>query len=163
MLIQGLAFSRRLSKCWPEALHSVGAQLMLVGGGRRAGQAPTCHLSLQTNIIHTAKYNFFSFLPLNLCEQFRRMSNLYFLLIIILQVGRGGAGQPPWGSALGSPPPGSPPSAPWPAGSVDPGAVSPCGRLCGYGAGVRLPTPRKHLHGWVPTAQPGAWHTGGAQ
>uniref|UniRef100_A0A8C4MWJ0 Phospholipid-transporting ATPase n=1 Tax=Equus asinus asinus TaxID=83772 RepID=A0A8C4MWJ0_EQUAS len=39
----------------------------------------------KTNIIHTAKYNFFSFLPLNLCEQFRRMSNLYFLLIIILQ------------------------------------------------------------------------------
>ncbi|XP_053766427.1 phospholipid-transporting ATPase IK-like [Desmodus rotundus] len=37
------------------------------------------------NIICTAKYNFFSFLPLNLYEQFRRMSNLYFLLIIILQ------------------------------------------------------------------------------
>ncbi|XP_023393872.1 phospholipid-transporting ATPase IK [Pteropus vampyrus] len=37
------------------------------------------------NIIHTAKYNFFSFLPLNLYEQFHCMSNLYFLLIIILQ------------------------------------------------------------------------------
>ncbi|XP_054574342.1 phospholipid-transporting ATPase IK [Eptesicus fuscus] len=37
------------------------------------------------NIIHTAKYNFFSFLPLNLYEQFHRMSNLYFLFIIILQ------------------------------------------------------------------------------
>ncbi|XP_060037905.1 phospholipid-transporting ATPase IK isoform X2 [Erinaceus europaeus] len=39
----------------------------------------------KTNVIHTAKYNFFSFLPLNLFEQFQRMSNLYFLLIIILQ------------------------------------------------------------------------------
>ncbi|KAL6032203.1 hypothetical protein STEG23_020875, partial [Scotinomys teguina] len=39
----------------------------------------------KTNAIHTAKYNFFSFLPLNLFEQFHRMSNLYFLLIIILQ------------------------------------------------------------------------------
>nr|XP_048316334.1 phospholipid-transporting ATPase IK isoform X2 [Myodes glareolus] len=39
----------------------------------------------QSNAIHTAKYNFFSFLPLNLFEQFHRMSNLYFLLIIILQ------------------------------------------------------------------------------
>uniref|UniRef100_A0A8C3WVX5 Phospholipid-transporting ATPase n=1 Tax=Catagonus wagneri TaxID=51154 RepID=A0A8C3WVX5_9CETA len=37
------------------------------------------------NAIHTAKYNVFSFLPLNLYEQFHRMSNLYFLLIIILQ------------------------------------------------------------------------------
>nr|XP_048316326.1 phospholipid-transporting ATPase IK isoform X1 [Myodes glareolus] len=39
----------------------------------------------RSNAIHTAKYNFFSFLPLNLFEQFHRMSNLYFLLIIILQ------------------------------------------------------------------------------
>ncbi|XP_016065163.1 PREDICTED: phospholipid-transporting ATPase IK [Miniopterus natalensis] len=37
------------------------------------------------NVIHTAKYNFFSFLPLNLYEQFHRMSNLYFFFIIILQ------------------------------------------------------------------------------
>ncbi|KAM5308261.1 phospholipid-transporting ATPase IK-like [Glossophaga mutica] len=37
------------------------------------------------NRICTAKYNFFSFLPLNLYEQFCRMSNLYFLFIIILQ------------------------------------------------------------------------------
>ncbi|XP_004865984.2 phospholipid-transporting ATPase IK isoform X1 [Heterocephalus glaber] len=39
----------------------------------------------QTNGIHTAKYNFFSFLPWNLYEQFHRVSNLYFLFIIILQ------------------------------------------------------------------------------
>ncbi|XP_060272455.1 phospholipid-transporting ATPase IK isoform X9 [Ovis aries] len=37
------------------------------------------------NVIHTAKYNVFSFLPLNLYEQFHRFSNLYFLLIILLQ------------------------------------------------------------------------------
>ncbi|KAG8519165.1 Phospholipid-transporting ATPase IK [Galemys pyrenaicus] len=39
----------------------------------------------KTNIIRTAKYNVFSFLPLNLYEQFHRMSNIYFLLVIILQ------------------------------------------------------------------------------
>uniref|UniRef100_A0A8C2YQA1 Phospholipid-transporting ATPase n=1 Tax=Chinchilla lanigera TaxID=34839 RepID=A0A8C2YQA1_CHILA len=39
----------------------------------------------QTNGIHTAKYSIFSFLPLNLYEQFHRVSNLYFLLIVILQ------------------------------------------------------------------------------
>uniref|UniRef100_A0A8C8WQB3 Phospholipid-transporting ATPase n=1 Tax=Panthera leo TaxID=9689 RepID=A0A8C8WQB3_PANLE len=39
----------------------------------------------KSNVIHTAKYNVFSFLPLNLYEQFHRVSNLYFLFIIILQ------------------------------------------------------------------------------
>ncbi|XP_054549002.1 phospholipid-transporting ATPase IK isoform X1 [Talpa occidentalis] len=39
----------------------------------------------KTNIIHTAKYNIFSFLPLNLYEQFHHISNFYFLMIIILQ------------------------------------------------------------------------------
>ncbi|XP_045155973.1 phospholipid-transporting ATPase IK [Echinops telfairi] len=39
----------------------------------------------KTNIIRTAKYNIFTFLPLNLYEQFHRLSNLYFLFIIILQ------------------------------------------------------------------------------
>uniref|UniRef100_A0A2K6TL52 P-type ATPase N-terminal domain-containing protein n=1 Tax=Saimiri boliviensis boliviensis TaxID=39432 RepID=A0A2K6TL52_SAIBB len=39
----------------------------------------------KTNVIRTAKYNCFSFLPLTLYEQFHHLSNLYFLLIIILQ------------------------------------------------------------------------------
>ncbi|XP_054980679.1 phospholipid-transporting ATPase IK [Sorex araneus] len=39
----------------------------------------------KTNVIRTAKYNAFSFLPLNLFEQFQRLSNLYFLFVIILQ------------------------------------------------------------------------------
>ncbi|KAM4871823.1 phospholipid-transporting ATPase IK-like [Thomomys bottae] len=39
----------------------------------------------KTNKICTAKYSFFTFLPRNLCEQFQRISNLYFLLIIVLQ------------------------------------------------------------------------------
>nr|XP_025875065.1 phospholipid-transporting ATPase IK [Vulpes vulpes] len=39
----------------------------------------------QSNVICTAKYNVFSFLPLNLYEQFHRTSNLYFLFIIVLQ------------------------------------------------------------------------------
>uniref|UniRef100_G1LEX7 Phospholipid-transporting ATPase n=1 Tax=Ailuropoda melanoleuca TaxID=9646 RepID=G1LEX7_AILME len=39
----------------------------------------------KSNVIRTAKYNAFSFLPLSLYEQFHRASNLYFLFIIILQ------------------------------------------------------------------------------
>ncbi|XP_026536904.1 phospholipid-transporting ATPase IK [Notechis scutatus] len=37
------------------------------------------------NAIKTAKYNFFTFLPRNLYEQFHQMANVYFLFIILLQ------------------------------------------------------------------------------
>lgn len=41
---------------------------------------------LQNNSIKTSKYNFFTFLPLNLFEQFQRIANAYFLFLLILQV-----------------------------------------------------------------------------
>ncbi|NXK74175.1 AT8B3 ATPase, partial [Amazona guildingii] len=37
------------------------------------------------NAIKTAKYNVFTFLPLNLYEQFHRMANIYFVFVIFLQ------------------------------------------------------------------------------
>ncbi|XP_069819619.1 phospholipid-transporting ATPase IK [Dendropsophus ebraccatus] len=37
------------------------------------------------NTIKTSKYNFLTFIPLNVFEQFHRTANLYFLFIIILQ------------------------------------------------------------------------------
>lgn len=40
----------------------------------------------QTNAIKTSKYNFFTFLPLNLFEQFQRIANAYFLFLLVLQV-----------------------------------------------------------------------------
>uniref|UniRef100_A0A8B9QGV1 Phospholipid-transporting ATPase n=1 Tax=Apteryx owenii TaxID=8824 RepID=A0A8B9QGV1_APTOW len=43
-------------------------------------------LSLQSNSIKTSKYNFFTFLPLNLFEQFQRIANAYFLFLLILQL-----------------------------------------------------------------------------
>uniref|UniRef100_A0A672T312 Phospholipid-transporting ATPase n=1 Tax=Sinocyclocheilus grahami TaxID=75366 RepID=A0A672T312_SINGR len=42
--------------------------------------------SLKTNSIKTSKYNPFTFLPLNLFEQFQRIANAYFLFLLILQV-----------------------------------------------------------------------------
>ncbi|XP_048847399.1 probable phospholipid-transporting ATPase IM isoform X1 [Brienomyrus brachyistius] len=39
-----------------------------------------------TNAIKTSKYNVFTFLPLNLFEQFQRIANAYFLFLLILQV-----------------------------------------------------------------------------
>nr|XP_003406331.1 phospholipid-transporting ATPase IC isoform X2 [Loxodonta africana] len=38
-----------------------------------------------TNAIRTYKYNVFTFLPLNLFEQFKRVANFYFLILLILQ------------------------------------------------------------------------------
>ncbi|XP_039517002.1 phospholipid-transporting ATPase IC [Pimephales promelas] len=38
------------------------------------------------NAIKTYKYNFFTFLPLNMYEQFKRAANLYFLCLLILQI-----------------------------------------------------------------------------
>jgi hypothetical protein len=83
------------------------ASLEVLGWGRLATgspgpwQHPMPWLLFQNNAICTAKYNFFSFLPLNLYEQFHRVSNLYFLLITILQVGQGSE-PPPLGSPLRS-------------------------------------------------------------
>lgn len=42
----------------------------------------------QGNAIKTYKYNVFTFLPLNLFEQFKRVANFYFLILLILQVCR---------------------------------------------------------------------------
>ncbi|XP_066566779.1 phospholipid-transporting ATPase ID [Amia ocellicauda] len=46
------------------------------------------NLSFQyaTNSIKTYKYNLFTFLPLNLFEQFQRVANAYFLFLLILQL-----------------------------------------------------------------------------
>ncbi|XP_058028464.1 phospholipid-transporting ATPase ID-like isoform X2 [Ahaetulla prasina] len=38
------------------------------------------------NSIKTSKYNLFTFLPLNLFEQFQRVANAYFLVLLILQL-----------------------------------------------------------------------------
>ncbi|OXB63921.1 hypothetical protein ASZ78_009925 [Callipepla squamata] len=40
----------------------------------------------RSNSIKTSKYNFFTFLPLNLFEQFQRIANAYFLFLLILQL-----------------------------------------------------------------------------
>uniref|UniRef100_A0A3Q2ZKX6 Phospholipid-transporting ATPase n=1 Tax=Kryptolebias marmoratus TaxID=37003 RepID=A0A3Q2ZKX6_KRYMA len=39
-----------------------------------------------TNAIKTSKYNVLTFLPLNLFEQFQRIANAYFLVLLVLQV-----------------------------------------------------------------------------
>jgi hypothetical protein len=38
------------------------------------------------NVVVTSKYTWYSFLPLNMFEQFRKVANFYFLVIAILQL-----------------------------------------------------------------------------
>lgn len=53
----------------------------------RLGLFVTFQLALQDNHIKTSKYNVFTFLPLNLFEQFQRVANAYFLVLLTLEVG----------------------------------------------------------------------------
>ena len=41
---------------------------------------------LQGNYIKTSKYNLITFLPKNLFEQFQRLANFYFLVLMVLQL-----------------------------------------------------------------------------
>ena len=43
-------------------------------------------ISLQGNTVTTSKYNIITFLPFNLFEQFLRVANTYFLILLIIQV-----------------------------------------------------------------------------
>lgn len=40
----------------------------------------------QNNFVSTGKYTIFTFLPVNLFEQFQRLANAYFLFLLVLQV-----------------------------------------------------------------------------
>lgn len=42
--------------------------------------------SYANNHIKTSKYNIFTFLPINLFEQFQRVANAYFVVLLILQL-----------------------------------------------------------------------------
>ena len=37
------------------------------------------------NVVRTSKYNVMTFLPLNLLNQFKKMANVYFLIIAFMQ------------------------------------------------------------------------------
>ena len=55
---------------------------------------------LPSNLISTTKYSFWSFIPKNLFEQFRRMTNCYFLIIVIITFIPSLSPLTPWTSVL---------------------------------------------------------------
>lgn len=53
--------------------------------GQREIETGLSYKLFGSNSIDTAKYNLLTFIPLNLFEQFSKNSNIYFLVLIILQ------------------------------------------------------------------------------
>jgi phospholipid-transporting ATPase len=40
---------------------------------------------MTSNVVRTSKYNVFTFIPLNLLNQFKKLANVYFLVISFMQ------------------------------------------------------------------------------
>lgn len=81
--------ARRVFDCLPFVEHHERWPWRVVRPNTRAGAGAGGLGPRQrfvNNKIHTHKYGPFSFLPLNLYEQFKRLANLWFLIIAILHV-----------------------------------------------------------------------------
>lgn len=74
-----------------------GWQLVLRQLGYRPRRPPGVFPS---NELVTSKYSLLTFLPFNLYDQFKRVANLYFLLLVCLQVGGGGRGRGVYGARM---------------------------------------------------------------
>ena len=57
-----------------------------MNGGVLEGRNNTLSSFLQDNHVKTSKYNIITFLPLNLIEQFTRVANTYFLILVLVQL-----------------------------------------------------------------------------
>lgn len=64
---------------------SVNKGLRTLGKSVPSYYSPSGSHIASNNVISTAKYNIFTFFPRSLFEQFRRIANFYFLLLVILQ------------------------------------------------------------------------------
>uniref|UniRef100_A0A3B5QBV4 Phospholipid-transporting ATPase n=1 Tax=Xiphophorus maculatus TaxID=8083 RepID=A0A3B5QBV4_XIPMA len=83
----------KISICFPAAavkhLNPIVALMFFSEEERyvRANDRPSnLSYNYANNAIRTSKYNIFTFLPLNLFEQFRRLANAYFLFLLVLQL-----------------------------------------------------------------------------
>ncbi|GAA96668.1 uncharacterized protein L969DRAFT_97024 [Mixia osmundae IAM 14324] len=52
---------------------------------RAVGKVPAPEWEFSSNQVLTSKYNVLTFIPKNLLEQFRRVANIFFLILVILQ------------------------------------------------------------------------------
>lgn len=60
--------------------------LLRLGGGSFVPLIMLVCFYSQNNTIKTSRYSVLNFLPLNLFEQFQRLANAYFLILLFLQV-----------------------------------------------------------------------------
>ena len=74
-LTNNSAYVPPIRRTWRESLKRIVLNLYNLNFRR---------VSSLSNVVHTTKYTLITFLPKNLLEQFHRVANLYFLLIIIL-------------------------------------------------------------------------------
>nr|XP_021490106.1 phospholipid-transporting ATPase FetA [Meriones unguiculatus] len=71
-----------MSRCGAEQLPAAGKERILQANNRKFNSL----FDYPDNSIKTSKYNFFNFLPINLFEQFQRLANAYFLILLVLQL-----------------------------------------------------------------------------
>jgi magnesium-transporting ATPase (P-type) len=75
-----LPFKRKMA---PVVHYGPNRQIYFNDDASNAQQS--AQLKYASNVIVTSTYTLLSFLPLNMFEQFRKVANLYFLVVVILQ------------------------------------------------------------------------------
>ncbi|GAA5931924.1 uncharacterized protein JCM15063_001604 [Sporobolomyces koalae] len=72
-------------KLWSKQVTKEDGSVVKVPQGLGTKEVPAPGWTFQTNQVLTSKYNIVTFLPRNLLEQFRRVANIFFLVLVILQ------------------------------------------------------------------------------
>ncbi|GAA6062467.1 hypothetical protein JCM10212_000002 [Sporobolomyces blumeae] len=70
---------------WSKKVKADDGKVAKVKQGFGTKDVPAPGWTFQTNQVLTSKYNILTFLPRNLLEQFRRVANIFFLVLVILQ------------------------------------------------------------------------------
>ncbi|GAA5954486.1 hypothetical protein JCM3765_004472 [Sporobolomyces pararoseus] len=70
---------------WSKKVEREDGKIVKIKQGFGTKEVPAPGWTFQTNQVLTSKYNIVTFLPRNLLEQFRRVANIFFLVLVILQ------------------------------------------------------------------------------
>ncbi|GAA5950524.1 hypothetical protein JCM21900_001216 [Sporobolomyces salmonicolor] len=70
---------------WTKKITAEDGRIKKVKKGFGTKEVPAEGWTYQSNQVLTSKYNLITFIPRNLLEQFRRVANIFFLVLVILQ------------------------------------------------------------------------------